>query len=319
MENLLWGFINHQGEWVIPPQYEHAMPHMCGRAAVMKNGLYGYIDIKGEMVIPPLVKKFGLFRCNRCRIEVDGVVKCIDLQGNTVFELIYDSALVYSEGLAEAEDVNDMGSGYGYLDTDGNLVLPFQYFLADSFREGMAKIANARESFWYINRKGERIIGPFKKGTSYSEGVAVVETNRWRFINKEGDVLFTLPKGMRTIGSYSDGMCVINMSGGNDLYGFIDRNFDISIPCSYIDVWAFSDGIASVKREDKWCIIDTSGKELCQDIYDHIQFCSEGLSAAKRDGQYGFLDKAGVEVIPPTYPLAHGFYEGLAAVAIERK
>ncbi len=317
MPTQQWGFINHEGEWVIAPQYEHAMPHMCGRAAVKKDGLYGYIDLLGNMVIQPQFKDFGLFRSERCLVKVDGRKICIDPNGTKVFDLFYDSALDYSEGLARARDPHSMASGYGYLDVQGNVALPFKYFLAEAFHEGLASIADGGESFWFIDKKGQLICGPFLDATSYSEGVAVVQDNRWRFINRTGSVLFTLPSGVRTIGSFHAGMCTIKDNSNQGLYGFIDRSFDMAIPCRYEDAWGFSEGVATVCMGDKWRMVDSSGRELCKPLYSLIDSCSEGLCAARRDGLYGFLDRTGIEVISPKFPLAHGFSAGLAAVAIE--
>jgi WG containing repeat len=47
------GFINRQGQWVVPPQYEDAL-HFCdGLAPVKIGGRWGYINPSGVMVIAP--------------------------------------------------------------------------------------------------------------------------------------------------------------------------------------------------------------------------------------------------------------------------
>ena len=48
------GYINSQGEMVIPPRFEWAGFFAAnGLAPVQENGKWGYINTKGEMMIPP--------------------------------------------------------------------------------------------------------------------------------------------------------------------------------------------------------------------------------------------------------------------------
>ncbi len=48
-----WGYINAEGETVIPCRYEDAGRFQEGFAPVCQNGLWGFIDRDGEMVIEP--------------------------------------------------------------------------------------------------------------------------------------------------------------------------------------------------------------------------------------------------------------------------
>ncbi len=47
-----WGFINTEGEEVIPLQYDSIMPFSEGLAGVEKDGRWGFINTEGEEVIP---------------------------------------------------------------------------------------------------------------------------------------------------------------------------------------------------------------------------------------------------------------------------
>lgn len=46
-----WGFVDKNGETVIPPQFEDAKSFSCGFAAVKQYGLWGYIDRSGKIII----------------------------------------------------------------------------------------------------------------------------------------------------------------------------------------------------------------------------------------------------------------------------
>jgi hypothetical protein len=52
-ENGKYGFIDEQGQMVIPARFDDAQNFAAnGLALVQENGKYGYINPKGEMVIP---------------------------------------------------------------------------------------------------------------------------------------------------------------------------------------------------------------------------------------------------------------------------
>ena len=64
-----WGFINRQGNWIIPAQFEDANGFSDGLAAVeVKGGLSGFINNLGEMVIPPTWRLAGY--CNNGLADV---------------------------------------------------------------------------------------------------------------------------------------------------------------------------------------------------------------------------------------------------------
>ena len=46
-----WGYINENGDMVIPFEYDETMPFSDGLAAVKKDGLYGYIDYNNKVII----------------------------------------------------------------------------------------------------------------------------------------------------------------------------------------------------------------------------------------------------------------------------
>ncbi len=75
-----------------------------------------------------------------------------------------------------------------------------------------------------------------------------------------------------------------------------------------------AEGILSGKR----CLLNSTGKELTQCIYDRIGFgtldFSDGFAVVIRNGKYGFLSRTGVEIITCKYECALNFSEGLAAV-----
>ena len=55
-------FIDKTGEFVIPTEYDDALPFMEGLAAVSNNGKWGFIDKTGNLVVPMKYDLVGYFR-----------------------------------------------------------------------------------------------------------------------------------------------------------------------------------------------------------------------------------------------------------------
>ncbi len=121
----LYGFVNRQGKVVVPLKYYTANDFSEGLAAVCKNVgksdqlLCGYINASGKEVIP---------------------LKFENLPGD------------FLQGLAP---VKQKGK-WGFIDTKGKVVLPFQYVRANSFSEGLAAVVTVNKELfkWVQIKKG---------------------------------------------------------------------------------------------------------------------------------------------------------------------
>ena len=153
---FLHGFVNRQGKVVVPLKYYDAYDFSEGLAAVCKTVgksdqiLCGYINASGKEVIP---------------------LKFEYMPGD------------FSQGIAPAKQKGK----WGFIDTKGKVVIPFQYVKADSFSEGLAAVATAdTNKYGYINTKGEMVIPPkYEEAFYFNEGVAAVQIlDKWGYIDK---------------------------------------------------------------------------------------------------------------------------------------
>jgi hypothetical protein len=101
----------------------------------------------------------------------------------------------------------------------------------------------------------------------------------------------------------------------NNLHGLLmpDRQTVYVEPIyEYIDV--FYNGLAIVKRDGKWGMINKLGKEIVEPKYDYINPYSCGFARIAKNGKVGFLDKNFKESISPKFNHAYPFKDGLALV-----
>lgn len=198
----------------------------------------------------------------------------IDNDGQNVIPCIYTDAEDFSEGLAV---VQDPGGLYGFLDTNGNLAIPFQYTNAGSFSQGLA-YAEKNGKKYFINKKGQPVldVSAYSAVKEFSGGLAPVKRgNQWGCINTSGKEV---------------------------------------IPCSYDAVTACSDGIVVATKGGKQTGLNTAGQTVFQTSYTTVAGFSEGLAQVQKNGKYGFINTAGKEVIPAQYDRVLNFSEGLAYV-----
>jgi hypothetical protein len=80
----------------------------------------------------------------------------------------------------------------------------------------------------------------------------------------------------------------------------------------------FAEGVLGDILNGTRCLLDSTGKELTQCIYDQIGFRTlgfrNGFAVVRNTGKYGFISRTGEEIIECKFECALNFSEGLAAV-----
>jgi WG containing repeat len=84
----------------------------------------------------------------------------------------YSAVSSFSEGLAA---VRNQEHKWGYIDTRGQLVIPFMFQSASQFSDGLAQ-AELNQKFGYIDKSGNFVIRPqFAMAGAFSEGLQLYE------------------------------------------------------------------------------------------------------------------------------------------------
>lgn len=94
----------------------------------------------------------------------------------------------------------------------------------------------------------------------------------------------------------------------------------------YDEVSAMGNGVAAVKSDNKWSLIDTKGKKVTKDKYDSVVMDSKGIVCrndrvfAKQNGYYYLFDSKGNKVVKTKFDDARLFADdGYAAVCVDGK
>lgn len=101
-------------------------------------------------------------------------------------------------------------------------------------------------------------------------------------------------------------------------YGIINRNKDSVTDFEYFNVWGNEESILVMDQNKKFCILDCEGNLISKETYDRAELFCEGLAAVKKEDKWGFIDRQGNLVIDYQYDNIYGgFSQGLIAVEKE--
>jgi hypothetical protein len=237
----------------------------------------------------------------------------------------YEALGLYHEGLAVAKK----DGKYGYLDINGNIVIPFIYDIAFDFENGIANVQSPNENSCvkhytgYIDKTGREVI-PIKFNgfrTAYGDGelvlafIGVGKNSDWWLVNMKNYQVLSLTS-YDNCNDPSDGLVGVSKNG---VWGFINIEGQVVVPFLYDEVKSFSEGLAAVKKDGKWVFIDRTGTEVISEASQHYAVFSNGLAPIERDGKWGFMDKTGAVIVGFKYDGVREYMEGIAAVEINGK
>ena len=149
------GYVDLQGNVVIPPQYYSVQAFSDGLAAVREyvapavpieelsygadlGGLWSYINTEGEKVFGGYTAA-SIFKNGYAYVaNEEGKYGYIDQQGEVVVPMMYDAAFGAGDGLfSVGQNMGDQ-IRYGMVDADNNIVVPLEYDDISAFCNGVA-------------------------------------------------------------------------------------------------------------------------------------------------------------------------------------
>jgi len=224
---------------------------------------------------------------------------------------------------------------FGYIDSEGHVVVEPQYDLAGPFSEGLASVMirgdGDKTSTAYIDKTGRVVIKPMEgSGANFSSGVArVLVGASYLYIDTKGS--------WASLAFYQDaedcteGLCAVRMDPlGPKRWGYINTSGAVIVKGQYDWAMPFKEGIGRVglmigepylkdgapAHDGKEGYIDKTGKPLTELKFEKAWDFSDGMAQVRLNGKWGYIDKTGSLVISPQYDETSPFREGLAGVKI---
>lgn len=293
---------------------------------VNRNQKWGYIDSSGELVVPieaeaclPFAEGVGgVFNGNRLDIiSTDGQV--VGTCDGLFIDHLSDG---FSEGLLCVYHDNNRLAGY--IDAQGQWVIPPRFLNGSRFRKGVAVTTRETSALrglikttgdWVVEPKYDDIL-EFGKGMHTTIASPTNDTFQLILMDTLGG----------RVGDHSfedghqgcDGLHPVASENG---WGVVDENCGIVVPFVFDEISSFSNGLAAARCEGKGIgVIDKTGHWQIEPKFHWIGRFSEGscpASVISKSGEekWGYLNIEGCWVIDPFYDEAFEFQNGIAQVS----
>jgi len=232
--------------------------------AIGLGNKYGYMNQNGEVVIPLTYDFADTFSEGLAYVRKGGKNVYINSKEEVVLDLDYDYLYTFFDGLAKVQK----NEKFGYINKKGIQITPIKYDRAAPFVDGYSKV-ELNGLFGYINKEGKEVIPVvYNKLYDIDNGyVRAVLNDKWGLLDINGEIQSCPGLGklcnLEYMGGFVDGLALVGIKDKNDRvkYGYIDTNLNLVIPMVLDYAEDFTGkGYAKVVYESKECYINTEGK-----------------------------------------------------------
>lgn len=324
------GYIDKKGEIIIPIEYysKYSGSFTEYGVVILSNGSKcGIVNSKNQVVIPFDYDYICDPRWGWEESQAENADYTFLLQKNSLWGLAdkfgnivaypqYDRIELFSEnGLAAVRQ----GDYEGYINTDGDEVIPLIYEVARDFSEGLALVRYPREFdkyndpplfigektyYGYINSRGDEVIPfQFDSATNFSEGLACVEVEgEWGIIDKRGRYIMRPWVVCDDVMEFQYGIAITerNTNVEDITYGFITADGYVSRN-TYTDLFVDDTGYLIAAKNGRYGYIDSNENILVPFKYDQLDMAQNDLIPVMKNEKYGVVDMNGDIVIPLQY------------------
>lgn len=196
---------------------------------------------------------------------------------------------------------------------------------AQSFLGDTALIKDSK-GYGYIDVNGQYVIAPtYEQAMPFLGNVtAVCDSEKgWHFINKQGYMIKKLDKKVDLVSFENNEKILIKV---NNKYDYITKDLVIPSELEYDYATNFKNGVAAVKKGNKWALINPNKEQITDYMFEDIltdeyNTCiGNGIIFAKYNGKYYMMDKNGSKIGDNAFDNAYPFLDNdCAAVCVGGK
>ncbi|WP_454191496.1 WG repeat-containing protein [Paenibacillus sp. Marseille-Q7038] len=307
-----WGYINEEGESVIPLKYSEARDFQKnGLAVVAQKKKYGMIQLSGGYLVEPMYTSISPYVEQRAVVSEDDYhFAMLDEEGKKVTGEPYSfiSNLAENRSVYSMETTNIAGGSvvqYGYLDSEGKEVIPAQYEEASDYHQQRAIVKIKEYEYALINETGERLATyPYYYVGNYSDGLLVFKetaSGTYGYMDERGAAI--IPPSFTGATGFHQGQAIVNTSDDyKPGYGVINKQGVYIIPAEYLDIRDLGEDRWAIGRtaDSKYplglalyAIADRSGTLLTDFTFSDVSEFIDGLACVNDHEQTYFIDRNG--------------------------
>jgi len=293
-EDARCGYINRNGDTVIPPQFDWVDLFAAGRALVKSGGKYGAIDATGRFVIAPVYDSMSRFDRGLAVVLVGNRVGVVDQDGQSVVPAEHGLIVRISDNrflVAEPP----YGKPDGQLASLGDRLTrshPYAY----GKRWGIVASGGGwvvRPTFAKVGAFSDELNGLFWAAESANTGA------RWQLMGPDGasvnNELFDLVEQLQP----GEDRAVVQRGGR---WGAINGKGDIVVDLKFNWLGYFRDGWAPYRLDGREGRIDRDGNILSTTGAQASMANANAKVGSVVDGKFLYTDQAGTRLLGSDHP-----------------
>lgn len=305
----LWGFIDSLENWVIRPQFKEIYPFGEGVDVAKRDSLEGIIDSLIGLVIPP--KFDNLYASNDNYLvpaKQDSLWGFIDKLGYWRIRPQYSQVERFQNGLAKVT-IGDSWKDRkcGVIDTTGEIKIPIEYHDIFMMPENGFGWVDDGDYYYFVDSIGQKIDSIFNHGPWFGISdkcwVGGKERDSTILVFSDGRVLHWSPnEGIKGIGDYNDKIDFAIKKNGTWYYADSSRIHDSEIHL-WDDIYFEQNGLARVRRDTLWGLIDSTGQLIKETQFKYISDFENGFAKIQsaKDTLWGVINTTGQIIVEPKF------------------
>ena len=186
-------------------------------------------------------------------------------------------------------------------------------------------LVKVKDNYGYLKESGAFLLAPVYSEASAMMGsnAAVNDGEEWHIINSAGYKVARTSVPVDYMGIMVGGKIPVAKDGK---YAYVTSALLIPDELPYDYASNFKNGVAAVKKGDKWALINSEENQITEYIFDDILLddyetcCNEGVIFVKKDDKYYMVNTQGSKITDQAFDDAKAFAgSGPAAVCIAGK
>ena len=253
-------------------KYDWIGEYHQGVALVKKNERFGAIMVGGKEIVSPIYDALSDFEGGYATATYNGEERIVNLSGQ--IQVKKGEELVF---------------------------LPEEYDWGNDYIEGICVIIK-NGKFGIVDKDFQVIEKPsYQRYSGYQNGYALFEyNNMWLndvscIIDTKGKILYDNAKEV------GQDFFVVSLPDENTLYGLIDKNLAVRIPCMYEEIWPLKENLYVAKKNKINHVINTKGEVVLTLKYGESITAKDPYFLIESSGTYRLLGSRMNEVLKIKY------------------
>lgn len=173
-----WGYINRNGDLIIPCKFDDAGNFFEGYALALLDGKKVLINAAGKIIIDAQYDEIYAFGDGVIGVKKDDKAGYLSLAGKSFIPLKFDGVGSFKDGYAWV----NLNEKLGLIDKKGKTIIPFQYQFAEHLDNGFSVVSKNKVQVGVIDRTNKTII-PIEYnffGNIYNNHILMVKSEGWK-------------------------------------------------------------------------------------------------------------------------------------------